>query len=80
MPYQLSRPLVAPLGIPPDRAKALQEAFRKASTDPDDRAEAAKLELDESPIESNDVLQLIGGLEKSPPEVRAEMKAWQAAP
>jgi tripartite-type tricarboxylate transporter receptor subunit TctC len=80
MPYQLSRPFAAPPGIPAERARALQDAFMKASKDPGYLADAAKLKLDVSPIDGAEVLKLVDGLEKSSPEVRAQMKTLQAAP
>src|SRR4029077_9819308 len=60
LPYQMSRPFVAPPGIPPDRAKALEAAMMKVSKDPKYWGEAASLKLDVSPIDGDAVLKLIG--------------------
>ena len=79
LPYQMSRPFVAPPGIPLDRAKALDAAMMKASKDPNFLAEAAALKLDVSPIDGDAVLKLIGRLAKSPPEVLERMKALQSS-
>jgi tripartite-type tricarboxylate transporter receptor subunit TctC len=79
LPYQMSRPFVAPPGIPPDRAKALDAAMIKASKDPNYLAEAAALKLDVSPIDGDAVRTLIGRLAKSPPDVLERMKALQSS-
>jgi len=83
LPYQMSRPFVAPPGIPPDRAKALQTALMMASKDANYLAEAASLKLDVSPIDGDAVLELIVRLAKSPPDVLERMKtllSGQVAP
>jgi tripartite-type tricarboxylate transporter receptor subunit TctC len=77
LPYQMSRPFVAPPGIPPDRAKALDAAMIKASKDSNFLAEAAALKLDVSPINGDAMLKLIGRLAESPPEILERMKALQ---
>ncbi len=78
LPYRMSRPFVAPPGVPPDRAQALQAAMMKVSQDPNYLAEAAALKLDVSPIDGDAVLKLIGGLAKSPPAVMDRMRALQS--
>lgn len=78
LPYRMSRPFVAPPGVPPDRAQALQAAMMKVSQDPNYLAEAAALKLDVSPIDGDAVLKLIGGLAKSPPAVLERMRALQS--
>lgn len=79
LPYQMSRPFIAPPGIPPDRAKALEAALMTASKDPNFLQEAAALKLDVSPIDGDAMLKLIGRLAKSPPEVLERMKALQTS-
>lgn len=79
LPYQMSRPFVAPPGIPPDRAKALDAAMMKASRDPNFLAEAAALKLDVSPIDGDAMLKLVGRLAGSPAEVLERMKALQSS-
>jgi tripartite-type tricarboxylate transporter receptor subunit TctC len=79
LPYQMSRPFVAPPGIPQDRAKALEAAMIKASKDPKFLVEAAALKLDVSPIDGGAMLKLIGRLAKSPPEILERMKALQSS-
>jgi tripartite-type tricarboxylate transporter receptor subunit TctC len=78
LPYQMSRPFVAPPGIPPDRAKALEVAMINACKDANFLAEAASLKLDVSPIDGDAMLKLIERLAKSPPDVLEKMKALQS--
>lgn len=66
-PYKLSRPYAAPPGVPPARAKALQEAFLATYKDPGYLADAQRLGLDVSPIGGSEVLHLIEDIAKTPP-------------
>jgi tripartite-type tricarboxylate transporter receptor subunit TctC len=68
VPYVLSRPFAAPPEVPADRAKALQEAFLAAHKDPGYVEETTKLNIDVSPIGGNEVLRLIEGIAKTPPD------------
>jgi len=65
-PYALSRPYAAPPDVPADRAKALPEAFLATHKDPGYLADAAKLNIDVSPIGGDDVLRLIEKIAKTP--------------
>jgi tripartite-type tricarboxylate transporter receptor subunit TctC len=78
LPYQMSRPFVAPPDVPADRAKALQAAFMEACNDPGYLAEASSLKLDTSPIDGDAVLKLIGRLAKAPPDVLDKMRVLQS--
>jgi len=78
LPYQMSRPFVAPPEIPPERAKALEAAMIKVGQDPGYLAEAASLKLDVSPIDGGAILNLIGRLAKSPPAILDRMRALQS--
>jgi tripartite-type tricarboxylate transporter receptor subunit TctC len=77
MPYTLSRPFVAPPGIPADRAKALQQAFMEVNKDPDYIAAARKLKVDISPIDGDTVLEMIDRLSQSPPDLLDYMRKMQ---
>jgi tripartite-type tricarboxylate transporter receptor subunit TctC len=66
LPYALSRPFAAPPDVPPDRAKALQDAFMAAHRDPEFLADAAKLGIDISPIPGPQVRALIEQIAKTP--------------
>jgi tripartite-type tricarboxylate transporter receptor subunit TctC len=68
VPYALSRPYAAPPDVPPDRAKALQEAFLATHKDPAYLAEAEKLGIEVSPIAGEEVLRLIDRIAKTPAE------------
>ena len=68
VPYQLSRPYAAPPGVPPDRAKALQDAFLATHKDPDYLADAERLRVDVSPIGGAEVLRLINNIAATPPD------------
>lgn len=70
LPYVLSRPFVAPPGIPADRAKALEKAFIDAYRDPDLLAEAEKLGIGVSPIDGKAALSLIEKIESAPQDQR----------
>ena len=74
MPYTLSRPFVAPPGLPEDRAKALQKAFMDLQKDPQYLADAAKLKIDISPIGGADAATLIERISKAPPEILEHMR------
>jgi tripartite-type tricarboxylate transporter receptor subunit TctC len=74
LPYRLSRPFAAPPGLPPDRAKALQQAFLAVHQDPDYLDEAEKLKVDVSPIGGEDVLRAIDGIASAPPDLLEYIK------
>ncbi|MDO9443411.1 MAG: tripartite tricarboxylate transporter substrate-binding protein [Beijerinckiaceae bacterium] len=70
LPYVLSRPFVAPPGIPADRAQALEKAFIAAYKDPELVAEANKLGIGVSPIGGKEALALIDKIAAAPQEQR----------
>jgi tripartite-type tricarboxylate transporter receptor subunit TctC len=74
LPYRLSRPFVAPPGLPDDRAKALQGAFLDMQKDPQYLAEVAKLQIEVSPIDGPHALALIERLAQAPPELLDYMR------
>jgi tripartite-type tricarboxylate transporter receptor subunit TctC len=65
VPFELSRPFAAPPGVPADRAKILQTAFRDAHRDPQFLAEAKNLDLDISPIGPDEVLNALKSVDKA---------------
>ena len=75
LPYATSRPFAAPPGVPKDRADALMKAFMETHKDPEYLAAAAKLNVDVSPIDGNEVRRLIEGIAKVP---AAQMKQVEA--
>jgi tripartite-type tricarboxylate transporter receptor subunit TctC len=66
LPYTLARPFAAPAGVPADRAKALQDAFLAAHKDPQLLEEAARLQLDITPIGGDEILAHIERISKAP--------------
>ncbi len=68
LPYTLSRPFVAPPGLPPERAKALQDAFMATHKDPDYIKEAERLGIDVSPVTGDEVVKMIERISKMPPD------------
>ena len=64
----------APPGVPPERAKALQEAFMAMQSDADYLKEAERLGLDVSPVDGAQALALIERLAASPKELLDYMK------
>jgi tripartite-type tricarboxylate transporter receptor subunit TctC len=55
----MSRPFVAPLGLPSDRLNTLREAFQATAADPAFLAAAKKAGRDISPISGSDIEQLL---------------------
>jgi tripartite-type tricarboxylate transporter receptor subunit TctC len=66
MPYALSRPYAAPPDVPPDRAKALQDAFMATHKDPAYLADAEKVGIEVSPISGAQIRTLIEQIAKTP--------------
>jgi hypothetical protein len=65
----LGRPLAGPPGIPPDRLKALREAFHATMKDKDFLAEAQRAGLDIDPASAEEVEALFKRFATFPPEV-----------
>jgi tripartite-type tricarboxylate transporter receptor subunit TctC len=60
LPFQMSRPFIAPPDIPVERAKALKESFMATMKDPDFVAELDKIKFDDlSPIDGEAILGLV---------------------
>ena len=61
-----TRPVVAPPGLPADRAKALREAFDKTMKDPDflDQAKKSNMEID--PMDGDALANLVQEIRKTP--------------
>jgi tripartite-type tricarboxylate transporter receptor subunit TctC len=63
----IARPFAAPPGIPPDRARALREAFDATVKDPEFIAEAKSQNLDVDPVTGTEVEALIREVYASSP-------------
>jgi tripartite-type tricarboxylate transporter receptor subunit TctC len=68
-PQAIGRPFAAPPGIPEDRKAALIRAFDAAVKDPDLLADAAKAQMEMSPMSGHDIDVLLGQLYAIPPDV-----------
>jgi len=66
VPYLLSSPYAMPPGVPAERVKALQAAFLAAHKDPEYLAEAEKLKIDVSPIDGQEILDVITKISSMP--------------
>jgi tripartite-type tricarboxylate transporter receptor subunit TctC len=73
-PFFMALPLLAPPGLPADRAQALQAGFMAMTKDPAFVAEARKMSLDLSPIDGLAVLKVIAQMAATPPDVIAQFK------
>ena len=78
-PFFMALPLVAPPGLPADRAAALQTAFMAMIKDPAFVAEALKMNLELSPIDGEAVRKVIAQMQATPPEVIEQFKTIAGA-
>src|SRR5262245_27704997 len=78
-PFFMALPLVAPPGLPADRASALQTAFMATTKDPAFLAEAEKMSLELSPIDGDAVRKVVAQMQATPPEVIEQFKAIAGA-
>ncbi len=74
VPFALTRPYVAPQGVPPARAKALQSAFMAVQRDAAYLDEAARLKLDISPIGPAEVEALLARIAGAPEGLKATVR------
>ena len=79
MPYALSRPYAAPPDVPPERARALQEAFMATHKDPAYLADAEKVGIEVSPIDGAEIRSLIDKIAKTPPDQLKRIESLIAA-
>jgi tripartite-type tricarboxylate transporter receptor subunit TctC len=68
------RPYVSSPGLPPERAKILQSAFRKTLTDPDFQAQAKERRLEIDPVGGEELATLAREVMAQPAEVVESMK------
>lgn len=71
---KIGRPFAAPPQIPKDRAQALREAFMATLADPKFKAEAAKLQLDLTPMTGEQVTDFVRQIYASPPDIVARAR------
>jgi tripartite-type tricarboxylate transporter receptor subunit TctC len=80
LPFFMALPFVAPPNLPPERARALQNAFMEMHKDKAFLDEAKKLELDISPISGDDVAKLLERTAQTPKDVIARYNAIVSPP
>jgi tripartite-type tricarboxylate transporter receptor subunit TctC len=68
------RPYVSSPGLPSDRAKLLQGAFRKTLTDPDFQAQAKERKLDIDPVAGEELEALAREVIAQPADVVERMR------
>jgi tripartite-type tricarboxylate transporter receptor subunit TctC len=68
-PYMMARPFVAPPGVPPDRAAALQAAFLAVHRDPQFLADAARLKIEVDAVGAQAVVEAIDRIIDAPADV-----------
>jgi hypothetical protein len=75
LPFFMALPFAAPPGIPPERAKALQDAFIAMCRDKGFLAEAEKIGIDMSPVDGDGVLKMLAKVAGTPKDVIARYNA-----
>jgi tripartite-type tricarboxylate transporter receptor subunit TctC len=70
----LARPFAAPPGLPVGQATALQHAFMAATKDPEFLAEAKRLGLEVSPLDSDEMLRRIDRLAGAPRDLLDDLR------
>ncbi len=68
-PTEVTRPIVAPLGVPAERLAALKQAFDATMKDPEMLADGKRISVDFKPMSGDRVAEIFGGFLKSPPDV-----------
>jgi tripartite-type tricarboxylate transporter receptor subunit TctC len=72
---EYARPFFLPPDVPAERVEALRRAFDAAMKDKVFLEEAAKLQLEVSPMTGETVQALVGELARTPPAVAARVRA-----
>src|SRR5262249_11110924 len=69
LPFFMALPFAGPPDVPPDRAKALRDAFMQMTQDADFIADAAKLSIELSPVDGDGIHKLLERAASSPQSV-----------
>jgi tripartite-type tricarboxylate transporter receptor subunit TctC len=77
---EYARPYFLPPGVPAERVEALRRAFDATMKDPAFLAEAAKLQLEVSPMTGEAVQALVGELVRTPPAIASRVRSALEAP
>ena len=78
-PFFMALPLIAPPGLPAERAAALQTGFMAMTRDKAFIAEAEKMSLELSPIDGEAVRKVVAQMQATPPEVIEQFKTIAGA-
>jgi tripartite-type tricarboxylate transporter receptor subunit TctC len=71
----MGRPFVAPPNLPPERAKALRDAFMATMQDKDFLADTAKAQMEITPVDGEKVQALVKEIYATPPEIAQKATA-----
>jgi tripartite-type tricarboxylate transporter receptor subunit TctC len=71
LPFFTALPIAGPAGVPPDRLKAMQQAFMAMTTDAAFLEDAKKMNFDIDPIDGDAVKEALLHASKTPPELMA---------
>ena len=77
---EYGRPYFLPPDVPVERVAALRRAFDATMKDAGFLADAAKLQLDVSPMTGEELQELVGQLARTPPEIVGRVRAALDAP
>ena len=72
--FRMARPIVAPPGLPPERLKALQDAFEATMVDEAFLIEARKINLDISPVNGADISRLVAEIQAAPEPLMEQLR------
>jgi tripartite-type tricarboxylate transporter receptor subunit TctC len=78
LPYRVARPFIAPPGVPPERAAALQAAFLAVHRDPQFLADAAQLQIEVDAIGADAALAALDRIAAAPRDVRDRLRTLLA--
>ena len=76
----MGRPYLAPPGVPADRAEVLRKAFMETLNDPEFKADADKAQLEITPVDGEDLQNLVTEVYATPPEIAKKAAAILGAP
>jgi tripartite-type tricarboxylate transporter receptor subunit TctC len=68
-PFKTARPFAGPPGIPQERLQILRDAFMSANKDPEYLSDAAKLNVDISPLPGDKVTEIVRNVYELPPSL-----------
>lgn len=78
--YQLARPYIAPPGLPAARLAALRKGFIEAANSKPLRDEAAKMNVELSPVEGSEAAKLMAGMANAPADAMDYLRKLLASP